>query len=67
MALQAELADDPGAGPEPVHQGYRAGVEWFRSYFERLETMSVDHVVVGVRGPDPETRLQTFAERVLGR
>jgi luciferase-type oxidoreductase len=69
MALQAKLAADSTAGPEPVHQGYRAGAEWFVEYFRDLDALGVDHVLVGVDGPgeDPERALTTFAEDVLER
>ncbi|WP_436902539.1 TIGR03571 family LLM class oxidoreductase [Halovenus halobia] len=66
MALGVELADDPAAGPEPIHQGYRAGVEWFREYFQQLNQIGVDHVLIGLRGEDPETALSTFGDAVLG-
>ncbi|WP_276259129.1 TIGR03571 family LLM class oxidoreductase [Haloglomus litoreum] len=68
MALQAKLADDPTADPEHVHQGFRAGAEWFVEYFARLETVGVDHVLVGVGADgesDPERALTRFAEAVI--
>ncbi|MFB6207481.1 MAG: TIGR03571 family LLM class oxidoreductase, partial [Haloglomus sp.] len=71
MALRAELTDDPTAGPEPVHQGYRAGGEWFVDYLHRLDAAGVDHVLVGVDeardDADPERALTRFAETVLER
>jgi len=30
IAVGVEFADDPTAEPEPLHLGYRAGVDWFR-------------------------------------
>jgi len=71
MALRATLADDPSADPEPVHQGFRAGTEWFTDYLRRLESAGVDHVLVGVdtdgEAADPERALTRFAEDVLER
>ncbi|WP_435102710.1 TIGR03571 family LLM class oxidoreductase [Halarchaeum sp. P4] len=58
-----ELADDPGADPEHVNQGFRAGAEWFRDYFRDLERWGVSHVVVGVTGEDADARERAF-ERV---
>jgi len=55
IAVGVEFADDPTAEPEPLHLGYRAGVDWFREYFRRLDEFGVDHVVVDLRGDDPET------------
>jgi luciferase-type oxidoreductase len=65
MAVRTQLADDPTAEPEHVHQGYRAGVEWFRDYFERLAVAGVDHVLVSPAGDDPEADLELFAEEVI--
>ena len=65
MALRVELTEDPTAQPEEIHQGYRAGVEWFREYFARLDGMGVDHVVTGIGGDDPERALSRFADAVL--
>ena len=69
MAVRAVLADDPAAGPEPVHQGYRAGVEWFAEYLRDLDETGVDHVLVGVSEAgddgDPERALARFADHVL--
>ena len=66
MAVRTELAADPTAEPEPRHQGYRAGVEWFREYFRDLEAMGVDHVLVSPSCEDgPEAALTRFAEDVM--
>lgn len=66
MAVRTELADDPTTEPEPRHQGYRAGVEWFREYFRDLEKIGVDHVLVSPSGDDgPEEALTRFAAEVI--
>ncbi|PSQ21147.1 LLM class flavin-dependent oxidoreductase, partial [Halobacteriales archaeon QS_9_67_17] len=62
MAVRVELADDPAADPEHVHQGYRAGTEWFVDYFRRLEAMGVDHVLVSVDGDEPERALERLSD-----
>ncbi|WP_323191067.1 TIGR03571 family LLM class oxidoreductase [Halostella sp. PRR32] len=67
MVVRAELADDHDAGPEPLHQGYCAGVEWFRDYFRRLDRTGVDHVLVSLENDDPERALSVFAEEVIER
>jgi luciferase-type oxidoreductase len=61
MALTLELADDPTADPEPVHQGYRAGVEWAVDYLRRLDDLGVDHLLCSVPGDDPEAGLEALA------
>ncbi|WP_459806720.1 TIGR03571 family LLM class oxidoreductase [Halopiger thermotolerans] len=65
MAVRVELADDPDAQPQQLHLGYRAGVEWFRDYFRRLEDLGVDHVIVGLENEDSERALETFANDVI--
>ena len=65
IAVRVALADDPSADPEPLHLGYRAGVEWFRNYFRRLEGYGLDHVIVGLEADDPERAMETFATEVL--
>ena len=65
MAVRVALAGEPTAEPEHLHLGYRAGVDWFRQYFARLQEYGVDHVILGVEADDPTTALSTFAEEVL--
>ncbi|WP_409338731.1 TIGR03571 family LLM class oxidoreductase [Halalkalicoccus ordinarius] len=65
MAVGVDLVADPGADPEPIEQGFRAGSDWFVEYFRDLERMGVDHVLVSVRGDDPERALAAFAEDVM--
>jgi luciferase-type oxidoreductase len=67
MAMQVALAGDPTADPEPVHQGYRAGSEWFVEYLRELEDVGVDHLVVSTPGEEPERELTAFAEQVIER
>ncbi len=67
MAVRTELTDDPTAGPEHVHQGFRAGSEWVVEYFRDLDAMGVDHVLVSTAGDDPERELTRFADRVIDR
>jgi luciferase-type oxidoreductase len=62
MALHLEFADDPTADPEPVHQGYRAGVEWAVEYLRRLNDIGVDHLLCSVPGDDPKRGLERLAD-----
>jgi len=65
IVVRVALADDPTADPEPLHQGYRAGVEWFRDYFRQLESYGLDHVIVGLDAAEPQRALTTFATEVI--
>ncbi len=67
MAVRTELAEDPAADPEHVHQGYRAGSEWFVEYFRDLDRMGVDHVLVSAGGDDPRRAVTRFGEAVIDR
>jgi len=65
IAVRVAFADDPTTDPEPLHLGYRAGVEWFRDYFERLDDLGLDHVIVGLEADDPQAAMETFAAEML--
>jgi luciferase-type oxidoreductase len=65
IAVRVELAADPTAGPEPLHLGFHAGIEWFREYFARLEDYGLDHAIVGIQNDDREAALSTFADEII--
>ncbi|MFC6757711.1 MULTISPECIES: LLM class oxidoreductase [Haloarcula] len=65
IAVRVALAEDPTAEPEPLHLGYRAGVEWFRKYFRRLEAYGLDHAIVGLEAEDPGAAMETFATEII--
>ncbi|OLZ39709.1 alkane 1-monooxygenase [Natrinema saccharevitans] len=65
IAVRVELADDRTADPEPLHLGFRAGVEWFRDYFRRLEAYGLDHAIIGIQNDDREAALATFADEIV--
>ncbi|AZH25673.1 LLM class oxidoreductase [Haloplanus aerogenes] len=65
IAVRVELVDDPTADPEHLHLGYRAGVDWFRTYFRRLEEYGLDHVIVSLQADDPERAMTTFANEIV--
>ena len=67
IAVRVELADDRTADPEPLHLGFRAGVEWFRDYFGRLEELGLDHAIIGLQNDDREAALSTFADEIIDR
>jgi len=67
IAVQVELADDPAADPEHLHLGYRAGVDWFRDYFRRLEEFGLDHAIVGLRSEHPQQAMSTFADEIIAK
>jgi luciferase-type oxidoreductase len=65
IAIRVELADDQTAEPEPLHLGYRAGVEWYRDYFRRLEDYGLDHAIIGLQNENEERALERFAAEII--
>ncbi|MFC7251646.1 LLM class oxidoreductase [Halomicroarcula sp. GCM10025324] len=65
IAVRVGFADDVGAEPEPLHLGYRAGIDWFRRYFRRLEEYGLDHVIVSLVTDEPESAMTTFADSII--
>jgi luciferase-type oxidoreductase len=65
IAVRVELAADPDADPEHLHLGYRAGVEWFRDYFRRLEEYGLDHVIVSLESDEPRAAMTRFGDEVV--
>jgi luciferase-type oxidoreductase len=65
IAVRVALADDPKTEPEHLHLGYRAGVEWFRQYFRRLDEYGLDHVVVSLQSDEPQQAMTTFSEEII--
>lgn len=66
--LHVVLDSDPTAEMEHVHQGFRAGSEWFVDRIRALNDRGVDHLAINVRGNDRDVRtvLAEFADEVVG-
>ncbi len=67
QVMHVDLDTDPSASGEPIHQGYAAGVEWFRERLQAMDDRGVDHVMINVRhgGRDVRGVLSEFAEEVI--
>lgn len=69
QVLHVDLKEDPSAEPEPIHQGYAAGSEWFREHVRGLRDAGVDHVMINIRktddSRDPRAVLEEFSDEVL--
>ncbi|MDV7145857.1 LLM class oxidoreductase [Tropicimonas sp. TH_r6] len=65
--LYVDLAADPDAAPQPIHLGFRAGVNHLRAYLKSIEEIGVNHVGLNLRfnQADIETTLKRLAEDVL--
>ncbi len=61
------VADDPDSPPQPLHLGFRSGVNPLRNYLKTLETIGVNHVALNLRfnRANIETTLTRLAEDIL--
>lgn len=68
QGMGIELAADPTAEMEHIHQGYRAGSEWVRDHILTLADHGVDHLAISLRTTDRavETVIKEFGRDVLG-
>lgn len=65
--LTLDLLDDPGARPQPLRYGFRAGRTFLLRYLERMAEIGVDHIIIGLRSsrrPVPEV-LDELGEHVF--
>jgi len=66
IAVGVEFADDPTAEPEPSISATAPASTGSGRLPAALDEFGVDHVVVDLRGDDPETAMETFADEVSG-
>lgn len=67
QSLYVDLLDDPDAPAQPIHLGFRSGVNPLRIYLKTLEHIGVNHVALNLRfnQADIETTLKRLAEDIL--
>jgi luciferase-type oxidoreductase len=67
QSLYVDLTDDPHALPQPIHLGFRLGVNPLRAYLKSLEAIGVNHVALNLRfnQADIETTMRRIADEVL--
>ncbi len=65
--LYIDLADDPALRPEPIHLGFRSGVDGLRAHLVELERAGVNHVALNLRfnQANIEETLEHLASTVL--
>ena len=49
QSLYIDLIDDEDAIPQPIHLGFRSGVNYLRDYLKSLEEIGVNHVAINLR------------------
>ncbi len=65
--LYIDLLDDDNARAEPIHLGYRLGINSLRKYLQTLQEIGINHVALNLRfnEADTETTLRRLADQVL--
>jgi hypothetical protein len=67
QSLYIDLLDNPDQPAQPIHLGFRSGVNALRQYLQSLEQIGVNHVALNLRfnQMDIDTTLQRLADDVL--
>lgn len=67
QSLYVDLLDEPDAPPQPIHLGFRSGMNHLRAYLKSLEDIGMNHVALNLRfnQADIETTLQRVADELL--
>lgn len=65
--LYVDLVEDDRARPQPIHLGFRAGIETLRAHLGELAEAGVNHVALNLRfnEADIETTLHRLADELL--
>ena len=65
--LYVDLTEDPDTSPQPIHLGFRLGVNHLRDYLRSLEQIGMNHVALNLRfnQADIETTLKRLADDIL--
>ncbi|NET36819.1 MAG: LLM class oxidoreductase [Cyanothece sp. SIO1E1] len=65
--LYVDLTEDPDTRPQPIHLGFRLGVNPLRAYLKSLEEIGMNHVALNLRfnQADTETTLKRLADNIL--
>jgi luciferase-type oxidoreductase len=65
--LYVDLVENPDSRPQPIHLGFRLGVNHLRSYLDTLQDIGVNHVALNLRfnQADIETTMQRLADKIL--
>lgn len=67
QSLYIDLVDDPNSPPQPIHLGFRSGVDALRSHLTELERVGVNHVALNLRFNQAgiESTLERLADDIV--
>ena len=65
--LYVDLQEDDSFRPEPIHLGFKTGVNYLNTYLHHLKSIGVNHVSINLRfnSNSMESTLERLAEKVL--
>ena len=65
--LYVDLQKDDDFKPQPIHLGFRIGVNYLIEYLEHLRSIGVNHIMLNLRfnTHDINDTLETLANKVL--
>jgi luciferase-type oxidoreductase len=67
QSLYVDLTEDQQTPPQPIHLGFRLGVNPLRAHLKSLEQIGINHVALNLRfnQADIETTLKRLADDIL--
>jgi hypothetical protein len=67
QSLYVDLLENPDAPPQPIHLGFRSGINHLRAYLKSLEDIGINHVALNLRfnQAEIETTLQRLADELI--
>ena len=67
QSLYVDLVAQADAPPQPIHLGFRSGINHLRDHLKSLEAIGINHVALNLRfnRADVETTLQRLADELL--
>jgi luciferase-type oxidoreductase len=67
QSLYIDLVEDDDATPQPIHLGFRSGVNYLRDYLSSLEKIGVNHVAINLRfnQANIEATLERLSDKIL--
>lgn len=67
QSLYIDLVEDPEAPPQPIHLGFRSGVNALCDYLKSLEHIGINHVALNLRFNelDIETSMKRLANELM--
>ncbi len=67
QSLYIDLVEDADAEPQPIHLGFRSGVNYLRQYLQSLQSIGINHVGLNLRFNQAsiDTTLKRLASDIL--